>query len=864
MSKPYPPQINGTIPAFYGTTLVVPFSMNRAVSQPSISGMQLKLKTVQNSTYIIDDQIIDLSHISFDPYCQAVFNLKQEDISKLKIGQYYKIQIAYRNENDETGFFSNIGVVKYTAQPEVTIEDLTFGESSINMHRYEYVGKYYQSKETGDISERVYSYCFNLYDNSMNLIQTSGDKIHDSSMDTELNESRDVYTIEQDLELNKSYYLEYLVTTLNGLRISSKRYRIMQKSSINPEIKVDLKTVLDYENGIVLLKLEGQKSPDNVEYAASGAFKIVRSSSVDNFQSWHEILRFTLHGQQPSYWSWKDFTVQQGVIYKYALQQYNDKGLNSNRLEAEPLFVDFEHMFLFDGKRQLKVKYNPKVSSFKNNILESKIETIGGKYPYIFRNGNIKYKEFSLSGLISCLSDEDFLFTEQENLELHDNSANLIGENTSVERKFKLDVLEWLNNGQPKLFRSPAEGNYIVRLLNISLSPNDTLGRMLHTFNATAYEIAENTYYNLNELDLISIKDPIDKQLRWESITLDKIYKRDENILNYKAVSLYFEGMLPGEILYINDGIYRDGNTIPGYEVTIGATGSYIIDLSTGIEVSEIKFVSGPKDFLEESAGLGVYHQGTLTYAYYSRIQNRFDSITDVIIQDCPLEQYIGKQENIIEAIENVKTKIYNFNYIHCSLRDIQNAYYKTEDEENRKYYKTLDCKEELEYDSYVLYKVHYVEENKVPEAKYYLDGHSLIRYELDEYSSSFEINGSLVDLAEIKEYSIKKPEDIKSFKLGSGVIAEISYHKQIIEFSVESDSKKYLDLVNSKASMLQAYDDLRNHIKIEDGEELEEKEFKEKEQEKRIAYKTAYDNFIKKLEEVLKAEEEAQGDVPK
>ena len=58
------------------------------------------------------------------------------------------------------------------------------------------------------------------------------------------------------------------------------------------------------------------------------------------------------------------------------------------------MFVDFEHMFLFDGKRQLKVKYNPKVSSFKNNILESKIETIGGKYPYIFRNGNIDYHEF--------------------------------------------------------------------------------------------------------------------------------------------------------------------------------------------------------------------------------------------------------------------------------------------------------------------------------------------------------------------------------------------------------------------------------------------------------------------------------------
>jgi hypothetical protein len=45
-----------------------------------------------------------------------------------------------------------------------------------------------------------------------------------------------------------------------------------------------------------------------------------------------------------------------------------------------------------------------------------------------------------------------------------------------------LEVLEWLNNGEAKIFRSPTEGNYIVRLMNVSLTPNDTLGRMLHTF----------------------------------------------------------------------------------------------------------------------------------------------------------------------------------------------------------------------------------------------------------------------------------------------------------------------------------------------------------------------------------------------
>jgi hypothetical protein len=40
------------------------------------------------------------------------------------------------------------------------------------------------------------------------------------------------------------------------------------------------------------------------------------------------------------------------------------------------------------------VRFNPKVSSFKETVLEQKQDTIGNKYPFVFRNGNIKYKEF--------------------------------------------------------------------------------------------------------------------------------------------------------------------------------------------------------------------------------------------------------------------------------------------------------------------------------------------------------------------------------------------------------------------------------------------------------------------------------------
>ena len=90
------------------------------------------------------------------------------------------------------------------------------------------------------------------------------------------------------------------------------------------------------------------------------------------------------------------------------------------------------------------------------------------------------------------------LFVSKEELglsNLRPQSINLEGYNIAAEKQFKLAVLSWLNNGQPKLFRSATEGNYIVRLMNVSLSPENTLGRMLHTFSTTGYEIGNAEAY---------------------------------------------------------------------------------------------------------------------------------------------------------------------------------------------------------------------------------------------------------------------------------------------------------------------------------------------------------------------------------
>lgn len=173
--------------------------------------------------------------------------------------------------------------------------------------------------------------------------------------------------------------------------------------------------------------------------------------------------------------------------------------------------MEFDTMYLIDAKNQnkkLPIKLNPKINSFKTIIQEQKMETIGGKYPVFFRNGNVRYKEIGISGLISYWMTEPGEFMPEEDIfnveamplysridtnskdttDYIGRSTNLTDENIKAEHKFREEVEQWLTNGQPKIFDSPTEGRHLVRLMNVSLSPNETLGRMLYTFSCTAYE----------------------------------------------------------------------------------------------------------------------------------------------------------------------------------------------------------------------------------------------------------------------------------------------------------------------------------------------------------------------------------------
>ena len=701
----YPPMIEGKLPAFVQgknpgtTTIIIPFLLNRVVSRNDFNAMSLKITTVTgNRTQVtIDTELINYNAQTNNYYATFVINNSASSTSNFigNIGQYYKAQVAFKNTtktgNVVTAFtlsaWSSVGVIKCTAEPVITLDTLDLSSDNIN-YTY-FTGKYINSDRT----ERVYSYSFTIYDKYNNIHETSGELIHNTAEnDTIVNntwQSYDTWHSTKSLRDNMQYTIIYSVTTNNGYNKSSHPYRLKNADVILSDFNAKLLAIPDYDNGCIQLQLIKPHDQLN-ETELNGNFVINRYS--ENLKSWNEVCKFSLHSQFPSEVGiiWTDYTIEHGERYQYAIQRYNSNGLYSSKVynvipnpdpyalikylevdeDNNPYYItaDFEDSFLTDDVKQLKIRFNPQVSSFKPTILESKLETLGGQYPFIFRNGNVNYKEFSIGGLLSYLSDEKELFMQgiypeaislnrtrtaaagQQSLgaqsnkfnNIPENGAALTSENFYRERQFKTEVLEWLTNGKPKLFRSPGEGNFIVRLMNVSLSPNDTVGRMIHTFTATAYEVAAYNFDNLKYYNLIHLPDTEYQTMKFISV---KLSEHGEIYQPHNMYNAYITNALPGTRYEITFDQMTTNNPIV---IEIGSTGAYYIDIDTPI--ASIKKLSG------DNTGSALLH-----YGYYdSYLQDEFSLISKITTKT-EVSQFIGQGKGVdllAKCIDGVRKKL--------------------------------------------------------------------------------------------------------------------------------------------------------------------------------------------------------------
>ena len=677
INKLYPPTINGTLPPFYeelsgAVNITVPFSMSRLVSRSAVQGLSLKIKnalTDQDIGVIYteawdDSTAVKLAYFELPPATAAYLTSSNAETKRkatihasMEQGAFYKFQLAYVNIADgRVGYYSTIGTSKYTQAATVLIQgaNAELNPSGANLNTYVYTGVYYNE----DYTERVYEYKFTVYDilNENAVIETTGWTAHNNSADDRNNDPRssvDIFQLKWDIAKNASYRLQYQVKTINGMEVSSVKYLITGTESIAAKIKAKVLPSMDYDNGIMIVTLKGENDAHGYEASTSGKFILSRSDESSNYAIWTKVDDFCLYGQQPSKYVYKDYSVMHGVQYKYAIQQYNDYDLYSARIISDAVRAEFEDMFLYDGERQLRIRFNPKVTSFKITIQETKKTTLGAKYPFYFRNGIVEYREFPISGLLSYWSDNDEYFMSRVNElgmpYLWQNDTDLTDENMAYERRFKMKVLEWLNNGEVKLFRSPAEGNYIVRLLNVSLSPNDTVSRMLHTFSCTANEVDDCTIENLEKYNFFTTAPENKTEYQLETIQFAPKFQEtinanggaisDSAVANtLKTVDLLsgagcryikFEDCDANDMFSLDNQIYR-----------IGLTGVWEMHFSTA--VYNLKFLSWSRN-----------KRGQVQIGKEASAASYFDDIIGLEVEDIALDNLAVSSVNDIYAKYN-------------------------------------------------------------------------------------------------------------------------------------------------------------------------------------------------------------------
>lgn len=550
------------------------------------------------------------------------------------------------------GYFSTAAMVKYTSVPTVEIQGLK--SYSTAAQQTDYVGEYSSS----DPTERVKYYSFYLRDENGKIVDSVTDSIHNSNSDTVSSttigqsiRSSDLFSTKVQMDKDKLYTAQYVVKTTNNMTLTSPVYNIIRRAMV-PLDDIQFYATPHPDYGYIALELDNSNSKtDRV-----GTYLLSRTYKKDGVQIKEKLKKINLAYDLSIKNPYNDYTIEHGIKYEYIIERINNAGVYSLPVSAKlgpvptspaeqaaaqnrptEISASFEDAFLYDGKRQLRIRYNPKISSFKKDVLETKTDTIGGKFPFIFRNGSVSYKEFPISGLISRLENECFNLEPSKPAPKRESTVSggsadsysltdLSDENIRAERQFKMEVLDFLTDGKPKLFRSPTEGNYLVRLMNTSLTPEDTLGRMLHTFSCTAYEIGECDYNTLLSYGIISGgNEAVNKVVSYASVNITPDTQKGKNLfteLGSAILSISIDHAPAGSTVLIDDE-----------KIMIGATGMY--EVPFGSSFSSIKL---PTD---DSAPTS----GAITVAYESYTASDFDEITEATVEQLPIDTVIGHQE---------------------------------------------------------------------------------------------------------------------------------------------------------------------------------------------------------------------------
>lgn len=711
----YPPIISTYMPAFIRTNSCrVYFSLSDYNSSSDIANVQVIVSYQNSSLTALDTlkyptgvMIADLqidTNVSGDSKYYIFISPSDLQDGEFAIGEYYKVQLRFTSTSASTltdtskiaawltanqeyfSEWSTVCLIRGIEQPSIYLRqfenatgtnDVVFSSSVLQLVG----GLYYELDNSNLEDEYLKQYTINIYNASTGiLLYNSGIIYTNEFYPNEIN-----YTLDYAFEDGIKYLLELEYTT-NNLYIGNVAYYFSVITAGVDVLYASITATSDPDNGRIVVNVKSTTTD-----VFFGNLCIRRASSEDNFQYWQDIKIQVMDDGSILDYIWYDYTAQSGIYYKYCAQSIDAKGYRGSVvMMRHPVMLYLDDMFLTREDFQLKIKYNPSISSFKINYNESKTDTIGSQYPYIRRNGNIAYKTFPISGLITAFCDEDNVFTSREDfyqdLEEYYDSFNDDEQITPYkdfiyEKFFRDKVMSFLYENNVKLFKSLTEGNILVRLMDVSFTPNSTLGRMLYTFSATAYEIDECSIDNYNKYGILTLgecSDFIEYQFKrlgqYSTIDAVDVWDKSTNFLDYLQ-DYYGNEAVDG---YINNVKYLSWLRIEfqsePYLIKCGSDGSLTIwngsDFNDDVVLGYIIYINGVAILVSSRGYYELNDEDTVITSLY--FINDEDAIIDYyveIYEDEDVEKiantlYYKTNPGQLWGVFDVDTSIFNEIYL--------------------------------------------------------------------------------------------------------------------------------------------------------------------------------------------------------
>lgn len=171
-------------------------------------------------------------------------------------------------------------------------------------------------------------------------------------------------------------------------------------------------------------------------------------------------------------YSHKDKLVESLETYEYAVQGILGSTLLSEKIST--VDCEFSGIWLIGKEQKYQLQFNDEISEISNNETYNVVTTLGSKYPFIIKNGNVNYRTFSVTGtLISEASDKVSIINRFE------------------DKKLRSNINKFLNDGKPKLIKDNSGIYVLSQISNVVLTPRTDSYRYVYDISFEITEIAD-------------------------------------------------------------------------------------------------------------------------------------------------------------------------------------------------------------------------------------------------------------------------------------------------------------------------------------------------------------------------------------